>query len=175
MWYWFAIFVRSLRKRWLVFMRAQNVLTLSRFVLCRELLYTVILFYQLLNLFWCEWGRYLRMHINHQWASSSLMILKGYYYLPFVSLHKLPPAPVQWISENCRLLEYVAIGPRFSNIISQTLMVLLKRLPPKVLHSPFCRFCIFMLDLLIITYSEIISGLVVCRERNFWSLGQQVS
>ncbi|ESQ38107.1 hypothetical protein EUTSA_v10028462mg [Eutrema salsugineum] len=30
-----------------------------------------------------------------------------------------------------RLLEYVAIGPRFSNIISQTLMVLLKRLPPK--------------------------------------------
>ncbi|CAH8361648.1 unnamed protein product [Eruca vesicaria subsp. sativa] len=29
------------------------------------------------------------------------------------------------------LLEYVAIGPRFSNIISQTLMVLLKRLPPK--------------------------------------------
>ncbi|RRT78260.1 hypothetical protein B296_00008986 [Ensete ventricosum] len=32
-----------------------------------------------------------------------------------------------------RLLEYVAIGPRFSNLISQTLMVLLKRLPPKVL------------------------------------------
>nr|KJB66714.1 hypothetical protein B456_010G153600 [Gossypium raimondii] len=31
-----------------------------------------------------------------------------------------------------RLLEYVAIGPRFSNIISQTLLVLLKRLPPKV-------------------------------------------
>lgn len=30
-----------------------------------------------------------------------------------------------------RLLEYVAIGPRFSNIISQTLLVLLKRLPPK--------------------------------------------
>ncbi|KAL4554011.1 hypothetical protein LXL04_039870 [Taraxacum kok-saghyz] len=30
-----------------------------------------------------------------------------------------------------RLLEYVAIGPRFSNLISQTLMVLLKRLPPK--------------------------------------------
>ncbi|XP_074319370.1 vesicle-fusing ATPase [Silene latifolia] len=29
-----------------------------------------------------------------------------------------------------RLVEYVAIGPRFSNIISQTLMVLLKRLPP---------------------------------------------
>uniref|UniRef100_A0A0E0A1P7 Vesicle-fusing ATPase n=1 Tax=Oryza glumipatula TaxID=40148 RepID=A0A0E0A1P7_9ORYZ len=30
-----------------------------------------------------------------------------------------------------RLLEYVAIGPRFSNIISQTLLVLLKRVPPK--------------------------------------------
>ncbi|RWW13225.1 hypothetical protein GW17_00023072 [Ensete ventricosum] len=30
-----------------------------------------------------------------------------------------------------RLLEYVAVGPRFSNSISQTLLVLLKRLPPK--------------------------------------------
>ncbi|KAK7362829.1 hypothetical protein VNO77_04953 [Canavalia gladiata] len=30
-----------------------------------------------------------------------------------------------------RLLEYIAIGPRFSNLISQTLLVLLKRLPPK--------------------------------------------
>ncbi|XP_038895439.1 vesicle-fusing ATPase [Benincasa hispida] len=30
-----------------------------------------------------------------------------------------------------RLLEYVAIGPRFSNLMSQALMVLLKRLPPK--------------------------------------------
>ncbi|KAI3964642.1 hypothetical protein MKX01_020459, partial [Papaver californicum] len=30
-----------------------------------------------------------------------------------------------------RLLEYVPIGPRFSNLISQTLIVLLKRLPPK--------------------------------------------
>ncbi|KAL7143323.1 hypothetical protein ABFS83_08G184200 [Erythranthe nasuta] len=29
-----------------------------------------------------------------------------------------------------RLLEYVAIGPRFSNLISQTLLVLLKQLPP---------------------------------------------
>ena len=34
-----------------------------------------------------------------------------------------------------RLLEYVAIGPRFSNLISQTLLVLLKRLPPKVFPS----------------------------------------
>ncbi|KAL7241239.1 hypothetical protein ACSBR2_006792 [Camellia fascicularis] len=31
-----------------------------------------------------------------------------------------------------RLLEYVAMGPQFSNLISQTLMVLLKRLPPKM-------------------------------------------
>ncbi|CAL4974090.1 unnamed protein product [Urochloa decumbens] len=30
-----------------------------------------------------------------------------------------------------RLLEYVAIGPRFSNLISQTLLVLLKQVPPK--------------------------------------------
>ncbi|KAK1290116.1 Vesicle-fusing ATPase [Acorus calamus] len=30
-----------------------------------------------------------------------------------------------------RLLEYVDVGPRFSNLISQTLLVLLKRLPPK--------------------------------------------
>ncbi|KAL0406807.1 UNVERIFIED_CONTAM: Vesicle-fusing ATPase [Sesamum latifolium] len=34
-----------------------------------------------------------------------------------------------------RLLEYVALGPRFSNLISQTLLVLLKRLPPKVLQQ----------------------------------------
>ena len=40
----------------------------------------------------------------------------------------------------CRLLEYVAIGPRFSNIISQTLMVLLKRLPPKVFFLPLFPF-----------------------------------
>eukprot|EP00899_Mesostigma_viride_P023513 jgi/Mesvir1/4346/Mv02430-RA.2 len=30
-----------------------------------------------------------------------------------------------------RLLEYVAIGPRFSNLVLQTLLVLVKRLPPK--------------------------------------------
>jgi len=33
-----------------------------------------------------------------------------------------------------RLLEYVDMGPRFSNLVLQTLMVLLKRAPPKVLH-----------------------------------------
>lgn len=47
-----------------------------------------------------------------------------------------------WSVDNwcCRLLEYVAIGPRFSNIISQTLMVLLKRLPPKVFFLPLFPF-----------------------------------
>lgn len=30
-----------------------------------------------------------------------------------------------------RLVEYVPVGPRFSNLVSQTLLVLLKRLPPK--------------------------------------------
>lgn len=53
---------------------------------------------------------------------------------------------------SCRLVEYVAIGPRFSNIISQTLMVLLKRLPPLVclmkLHAlrigPFREILIFL-------------------------------
>ncbi|CAD6229848.1 unnamed protein product [Miscanthus lutarioriparius] len=33
--------------------------------------------------------------------------------------------------ERCRLLEYVAVGPHYSNLISQTLLVLLKRVPPK--------------------------------------------
>ncbi|KAL2344033.1 hypothetical protein Fmac_005318 [Flemingia macrophylla] len=42
-----------------------------------------------------------------------------------------------------RLLEYVAIGPRFSNLISQTLLVLLKRLPPKVSVPP-CSFSSFL-------------------------------
>ena len=31
-----------------------------------------------------------------------------------------------------RLLEYVAIGPRFSNTILQVLLILLKKQPPKV-------------------------------------------
>ncbi|CAM6128014.1 unnamed protein product [Calypogeia fissa] len=30
-----------------------------------------------------------------------------------------------------RIIEYVGIGPRFSNVIVQTLLVLIKRLPPK--------------------------------------------
>ena len=34
-----------------------------------------------------------------------------------------------------RLLEFVAIGPRFSNAILQTLLVLLKKQPPKVLSA----------------------------------------
>ncbi len=30
------------------------------------------------------------------------------------------------------MLEFVDIGPRFSNVILQTILVLLKRIPPKV-------------------------------------------
>jgi vesicle-fusing ATPase len=41
------------------------------------------------------------------------------------------PLSIVILDEIERLLEYVAIGPRFSNLISQTLLVLLKRLPPK--------------------------------------------
>ncbi|GKV00947.1 hypothetical protein SLEP1_g13555 [Rubroshorea leprosula] len=36
-----------------------------------------------------------------------------------------------WLMLNCRLLDYVASGPQFSNLILQTLLDLLKRLPPK--------------------------------------------
>lgn len=36
-----------------------------------------------------------------------------------------------------RLLEFVAIGPRFSNGILQTVLVLLKKQPPQV----HCRIC----------------------------------
>ena len=35
-----------------------------------------------------------------------------------------------------RLLEYVAIGPRFSNAILQVLLILLKKQPPKVPPRP---------------------------------------
>ncbi|KAG6554896.1 hypothetical protein Mapa_003480 [Marchantia paleacea] len=31
----------------------------------------------------------------------------------------------------CRIIEFVNIGPRFSNLILQTLLVLIKRVPPK--------------------------------------------
>ena len=42
-----------------------------------------------------------------------------------------------------RLLEYVAIGPRFSNAVLQVLLILLKKQPPKVrvpraLHGAYC-------------------------------------
>lgn len=40
------------------------------------------------------------------------------------------PASVIVLDDIERLLEYVAIGPRFSNAILQTLLVLLKRQPP---------------------------------------------
>ncbi|KAG5139363.1 hypothetical protein JHK84_033131 [Glycine max] len=44
-----------------------------------------------------------------------------------------------------RLLEYVPIGPRFSNLISQTLLVLLKRFPPKGKNSWF--YVLFYVEL----------------------------
>ena len=40
------------------------------------------------------------------------------------------PASVIVLDDIERLLEYVAIGPRFSNLVLQTLLVLLKRQPP---------------------------------------------
>ena len=41
-----------------------------------------------------------------------------------------------------KLLEYVPIGPRFSNVILQTLIVLLKKTPPPVkLFIFFLSFC----------------------------------
>uniref|UniRef100_A0A6N2KGU4 Vesicle-fusing ATPase n=1 Tax=Salix viminalis TaxID=40686 RepID=A0A6N2KGU4_SALVM len=46
-------------------------------------------------------------------------------------MHYKSPLSIIILDDIERLLEYVAIGPRFSNIISQTLLVLLKRLPPK--------------------------------------------
>lgn len=36
-----------------------------------------------------------------------------------------------------KLLEYVPIGPRFSNVVLQTLIVLLKKVPPPVCFPPF--------------------------------------
>ena len=39
-----------------------------------------------------------------------------------------------------RLLDYVRIGPRFSNAVLQTLLVLLKKEPPKVKKSHNLKF-----------------------------------
>lgn len=50
-------------------------------------------------------------------------------------------------NNECRLLEYVAIGPRFSNLISQTLLVLLKRLPPKVFSLCLSFSLLVMLEM----------------------------
>ena len=35
-----------------------------------------------------------------------------------------------------RLLDYVAIGPRFSNVVLQALLILLKRQPPRGANCP---------------------------------------
>lgn len=137
-----SLYCRSLRKLWLVLVRAQNVLTLSRFVLWKYIFVAINFVLSTEYWCWCEWNRSLKMLINHQWALLSLMILKGLF--PFKTWHNNLCKILLFLSLAqclnfwyCRLLEYVAIGPRFSNIISQTLMVLLKRLPPKVLPSPF--------------------------------------
>lgn len=39
-----------------------------------------------------------------------------------------------------RLLDYVPIGPRFSNLVLQALLVLLKKAPPKVRGRRFLLF-----------------------------------
>jgi len=39
-----------------------------------------------------------------------------------------------------RLLDYVRIGPRFSNVVLQTLLVLFKKHPPKVGFNPFSLY-----------------------------------
>lgn len=81
------------------------------------------------------------MHTSRHWALLSWIILKGNYcWYILIDLfthlsHLLMSCEFVIFNLLCRLLEYIAIGPRFSNLISQTLMLLLKRTPPKVLHS----------------------------------------
>ena len=83
------------------------------------------------------WGC-IQISIQHHnswwyWKVLELLILKEY-SLPCKPMH-FPfcfDRVINILIWSCRLLEYVAIGPRFSNLISQTLLVLLKRVPPKV-------------------------------------------
>lgn len=44
------------------------------------------------------------------------------------------PLSVILLDELERLLEYAAVGPHFSNVVLQTLLVLLKRQPPEGRH-----------------------------------------
>lgn len=44
-----------------------------------------------------------------------------------------------------RLLDYVPIGPRFSNLVLQALLVLLKKAPPKVRVHQTPLYCQYML------------------------------
>lgn len=47
-----------------------------------------------------------------------------------------------------RLLDYVPIGPRFSNLVLQALLVLLKKAPPKVRVQLFSVHTLFIRSLL---------------------------
>ena len=46
-----------------------------------------------------------------------------------------------------RLMEYVPIGPRFSNAVLQTLLVLIKKLPPEVRYRINATACTASLSL----------------------------
>lgn len=48
-----------------------------------------------------------------------------------MKLHAQSPMSIIVLDDLERLLEYVSIGPRFSNTILQVLLVLLKKQPPK--------------------------------------------
>ncbi len=50
-----------------------------------------------------------------------------------------------------RLLDYVAIGPRFSNLVLQSLLVLLRKLPPLQV-TIFSNICNIYLLLYLVTY-----------------------
>ncbi|XP_042508745.1 vesicle-fusing ATPase-like [Macadamia integrifolia] len=63
--------------------------------------------------------------IGHSESSKCAQIVKV-----FEDAYK-SPLSIIILDDIERLLEYVAIGPRFSNVICQTLLVLLKRPPPK--------------------------------------------
>ncbi len=49
------------------------------------------------------------------------------------------------------MLEFVDIGPRFSNVILQTILVLLKRIPPKVCLQ--CRLLVLWIVVRLSKYS----------------------
>lgn len=68
-----------------------------------------------------------RLDCSHSRLSQVTAIHKA-----FEDAYKSPMA-ILILDDIERLLEYVSIGPRFSNFVLQNLLVLLKRTPPKVL------------------------------------------